>query len=65
MEQERKFRQVGRVPQAMRTRLEEGIDMNTEVHVMEFEEGKVLRVRLLEIRCAVGGGEKFGPHGCH
>jgi hypothetical protein len=32
--QERKFRQVGRVIQAMRTRVEEANDMNTEVHVM-------------------------------
>jgi hypothetical protein len=30
VEQECKFRQVGRVTQAMRTRLEEAIDMNTE-----------------------------------
>jgi hypothetical protein len=44
----------------MRTRLEEAIDMNTEVHVMQFEEGKVLRVRLLKGRCAwVGEGRDF------
>jgi hypothetical protein len=60
VEQERKFRQVGRVTQAMKTRLEEAIDMNTEVHVMEFEEGKVLRVRLLERGC-VWEGERIRP----
>jgi hypothetical protein len=41
VEQERKFRQIGRVTQAIRTRLEEAIDINMEVHVMQFEEGKV------------------------
>jgi hypothetical protein len=62
VEQERKFRQVGRVTQAMRTRLEEAIDMNTEVHVMHFEEGKVLRVRLLERRCAWAGEGRDSAH---
>jgi hypothetical protein len=62
VEQERKFRQVGRVTQAMRTRLEEAIDMNTEVHVMQFEEGKVLRVRLLERRCAWAGEARDSAH---
>jgi hypothetical protein len=45
----------------MRTRLEEGIDMNTEVHVMEFEEGKVLRVRFLEKRCMWAGERNSAP----
>jgi hypothetical protein len=46
----------------MRTRLEEAIDMNTEVHVMPFEEGKVLRVRLLERRCAWAGKASDSAH---
>jgi hypothetical protein len=62
VEQERKFRQVGRITQAMRTRLEEAIDMNMEVHVMQFEEGKVLRVRLLERRCAWAGEARDYAH---
>jgi hypothetical protein len=65
VEQECKFRQVGRVTQAMRTRLEEAIDMNTEVHVMQFEEEKVLRVRLLERRCAWAGEARDSAHTCN
>jgi hypothetical protein len=59
VEQERKFRQVGRVTQAMKTRLEEAIDMETRVHVMEYEEGKGLRVRMEERRCAWAGERDF------
>jgi hypothetical protein len=57
----RKFKTVGKVFQAMRKRLDEATEMCTAVHVPEFKEGELLKVRLEE-RGSLLYGERCGAH---